>query len=40
MAIAISYATKVPIVLAGLGERTEDLIPFNPNDFVKSLVEE
>lgn len=40
VAIAISYATKVPIVLAGLGERTEDLIPFNPNDFVKSLVEE
>ncbi len=40
VAIAISYATKDPIVLAGLGERTEDLIPFNPNDFVKSLVEE
>ena len=40
VAIAISYATKGPSVLAGLGERTEDLIPFNPNDFVKSLVEE
>lgn len=39
-AIAVAYTAKVPIVLAGLGEGVNDLMDFDPNAFVDSLVEQ
>ncbi|HOO61202.1 MAG TPA: signal recognition particle-docking protein FtsY [Bacillota bacterium] len=38
VAIAVSYSTKTPIMLAGLGESAEDLVDFDPEVFVKSLL--
>ncbi|MHB1483886.1 MAG: signal recognition particle-docking protein FtsY [Saccharofermentanales bacterium] len=37
VAIAVSYETHIPIVLAGLGEKAEDLVDFDPESFVESL---
>ena len=38
--IAVAYNCKVPVVLAGLGEGIEDLVDFDPQIFVDSLVEQ
>ncbi len=38
VAVAVAYTTKFPIVLAGLGEGAEDLVDFNPDLFVDSLL--
>jgi len=38
VAIAVAYSTKAPIFLAGLGESVEDLVDFDPEVFVKSLI--
>ena len=40
VAIAVSYETRTPIVLAGLGESLHDLIDFDPESFVHSLLPE
>lgn len=37
VAIAVAYETHIPIVLAGLGEKAEDLVDFEPESFVESL---
>ncbi len=39
VAIAVAYNSKLPIILAGLGESVEDLVDFDPIDFVNSLIE-
>lgn len=39
VAIAVAFSTHKPIVLAGLGESAEDLVDFDPEHFVKSLIE-
>ena len=39
VAIAVAYLSKLPIVLAGLGESVEDLVDFDPSEFVNSLIE-
>ncbi len=38
VAIAVAHSTKAPIFLAGLGESAEDLVDFDPEVFVKSLL--
>ena len=38
--IAVAYICKVPVILAGLGEGIEDLVDFDPEIFVDSLIEE
>ncbi|SEW12057.1 signal recognition particle-docking protein FtsY [Ruminococcaceae bacterium KH2T8] len=38
VAISVAYTAKVPIVLAGLGEGVEDLMDFDPEAFVDSLL--
>lgn len=38
-AIAVAYTAKVPIVLAGLGEGVDDLMDFDPEAFVTSLID-
>ena len=40
MAFAIQRELGLPIIYAGLGEKAEDLIPFNPGDFVKGILGE
>ncbi len=40
VAVAVSHETGVPIMLAGLGEKLEDLIDFDPLSFVHSLLPE
>lgn len=40
VAIAVSQETHTPIFLAGLGEGVEDLIDFDPESFVRSLLPE
>lgn len=37
VAISVAYETNLPIVLAGLGEKAEDLVDFDPDSFVESL---
>lgn len=39
VAIAVSYLSKVPIVLAGLGEGVEDLSEFDPEAFAEALID-
>lgn len=39
VAIAVAYTSKLPIVLAGLGEGVDDLMDFDPSAFVDSLIE-
>lgn len=38
MAFAIQRELKLPILFVGLGEKPEDLIPFDPNAFVDGIV--
>ncbi|SCW27086.1 fused signal recognition particle receptor [Ruminococcaceae bacterium YRB3002] len=38
--IAVAYTCKVPVVLAGLGEGIDDLVDFDPDIFVDSLLTE
>lgn len=38
MAFAIQRELKLPILFAGLGEKPEDLIPFDPDAFVKGIL--
>ena len=40
VAIAVAYQSGKPIVLAGLGEKVEDLADFDPELFVDSLIKE
>ncbi len=40
VAVSVAYATKCPILLAGLGEGAEDLVDFDPEIFVSSLLPE
>jgi fused signal recognition particle receptor len=38
MALAIALRLSIPITHVGLGEKMEDLRPFNGEDFAKALV--
>jgi fused signal recognition particle receptor len=38
MVLAIQRALSLPILFAGLGEKVEDLVPFDPVSFVKGLL--
>ena len=40
VAVAVAYQSGKPIVLAGLGEKVEDLADLNPELFVDSLIKE
>ena len=40
VAVAVAYQSNVPILLAGLGETAEDLVDFDPDAFVDSLLPE
>ena len=37
-AIAIAHELGLPVKLIGVGERLEDLRPFDPDDFARALV--
>lgn len=37
VAISVAYETKIPIVMAGLGEKAEDLVDFDTLSFVESI---
>ncbi|HLO16537.1 MAG TPA: signal recognition particle-docking protein FtsY [Anaerolineales bacterium] len=39
MAFAIQHELGLPILFAGLGEKSEDLIPFDPDAFVRGILE-
>jgi fused signal recognition particle receptor len=39
MAFAIQKELGMPILFAGLGEKTEDLIPFDPDAFVDGILD-
>ncbi len=36
--IAVSDALQIPVKFVGIGEQTDDLMPFNPRDFVDALL--
>ncbi len=38
MAFAIKRELGLPILFAGLGEKTEDLQPFNPDAFIEGIL--
>lgn len=38
VAVAVTYTTNYPVVLAGLGESADDLVDFDPELFVDSLL--
>jgi len=38
--IAVADALKVPVKFVGVGEKAEDLMPFNAKDFVDALIED
>jgi len=38
VAIAIAHELGLPVKLVGVGERLEDLQPFDPHDFARALV--
>jgi fused signal recognition particle receptor len=38
IAVAIAYELGLPVKLIGVGERLEDLRPFDPHDFARALV--
>jgi fused signal recognition particle receptor len=38
MAFAIGYILKLPIIYAGLGEKAEDLIPFDADAFIEGIL--
>ena len=37
--IAVSDALKVPVKFVGVGEQAEDLMPFQPKEFVEALIQ-
>jgi fused signal recognition particle receptor len=37
--VAIARELNLPIRFVGVGEKTEDLLPFEPEDFINSLFE-
>jgi fused signal recognition particle receptor len=37
--VAITRELGLPIQFVGIGEKLEDLLPFNPREFVESLFE-
>jgi len=37
-AVSVSYVTKKPVIFLGVGQTYEDLIPFNPTQFVETLL--
>ena len=37
---SISKATKLPIYYVGVGEKSEDLLPFDPKKFVEAIFED
>ena len=39
IAVAISHELGLPIKLVGVGEKMEDLRPFDPGDFARALLE-
>lgn len=38
MAFAVQHELRLPIIYAGLGEKPEDLTPFDPDSFVKGIL--
>jgi fused signal recognition particle receptor len=36
--VAIAHELGLPVKLIGVGEKLEDLRPFDPGDFVRALV--
>src|SRR5213595_1399191 len=38
IAVAIAYELGLPVKLIGVGEKLEDLRPFDPTDFARALV--
>ena len=40
IAVAIAYELGLPVKLVGVGERLDDLRPFDPGDFARALVSE
>jgi fused signal recognition particle receptor len=40
VAVAIAHELGLPVKLIGIGERLEDLRPFDPSDFARALVAE
>jgi fused signal recognition particle receptor len=38
VAVAVAYELGLPVTLVGVGERLEDLRPFDPQDFARALV--
>ena len=38
IAVAIAYELGLPVKLVGVGERLDDLRPFDPDDFARALV--
>ena len=40
VAVAVSMQYGIPITYVGLGEKMEDLRPFNGDDFAKALLEQ
>ena len=38
IAVAIAHELGLPVKLIGVGEKLEDLRPFDPNDFARALV--
>ena len=40
VAVAIAYELGLPVKLVGVGERLEDLRPFDPDDFARAFFDE
>jgi fused signal recognition particle receptor len=40
IAVAIAHDLGLPVKLIGIGERLDDLRPFDPTDFARALLEE
>jgi fused signal recognition particle receptor len=38
VAVAIAHELDLPVKLVGVGERLDDLRPFDPDDFARALV--
>jgi fused signal recognition particle receptor len=38
IALAIARELGIPVKLIGIGERLEDLRPFDPDDFARALI--
>ncbi len=39
MAFAIQHELKLPILFVGLGEKSDDLVPFDPDSFVRGILQ-